>query len=47
MRIVPENIPESPYAFYLPHHGVKREQSFTTKLRVVFNGSSVTISVFL
>ncbi|XP_051161112.1 uncharacterized protein LOC127281439 [Leptopilina boulardi] len=28
--------------YYLPHHGILREQSTTTKLRVVFNGSSVT-----
>ncbi|UYV71685.1 hypothetical protein LAZ67_9000041 [Cordylochernes scorpioides] len=26
--------------FYLPHHGVLREQSTTTKIRVVFNASS-------
>ena len=25
--------------FYLPHHGVLKETSSTTKLRVVFNGS--------
>ncbi|XP_011883842.1 PREDICTED: uncharacterized protein LOC105570992 [Vollenhovia emeryi] len=31
---------EPPIAYYLPHHGVKREGSSTTKLRVVFNGSS-------
>jgi len=30
--------------FYLPHHGVWRESSTTTKLRVVFNGSSRTTS---
>ncbi|XP_072757728.1 uncharacterized protein [Anoplolepis gracilipes] len=30
--------------FYLPHHGVWREHSSTTKLRVVFNGSSRTTS---
>ncbi|XP_015118964.1 uncharacterized protein LOC107042432 [Diachasma alloeum] len=30
--------------FYLPHHGVLREDSITTKLRVVFNGSSKTSS---
>ncbi|XP_051169415.1 uncharacterized protein LOC127286855 [Leptopilina boulardi] len=30
--------------YYLPHHGVLREQSTTTKLRVVFNGSSSTSS---
>ncbi|XP_011862577.1 PREDICTED: uncharacterized protein LOC105559116, partial [Vollenhovia emeryi] len=28
--------------YYLPHHGVIRESSVTTKLRVVFNGSSRT-----
>lgn len=28
--------------YYLPHHGVLREDSITTKLRVVFNGSSPT-----
>ncbi|XP_025265103.1 uncharacterized protein LOC112638181 [Camponotus floridanus] len=27
---------------YLPHHGVLRETSTTTKLRVVFNGSQLT-----
>lgn len=39
---VPENEPEPPFSFYLPHHGVVREHSLTTKLRVVFNGSSVS-----
>ncbi|XP_011883586.1 PREDICTED: uncharacterized protein LOC105570757, partial [Vollenhovia emeryi] len=29
---------------YLPHHGVLRESSATTKLRVVFNGSQRTTS---
>ncbi|XP_073952967.1 uncharacterized protein [Choristoneura fumiferana] len=29
---------------YLPHHGVKREESSTTSLRVVFNASSLTSS---
>ncbi|XP_025264298.1 uncharacterized protein LOC112637853 [Camponotus floridanus] len=29
---------------YLPHHGVLRETSITTKLRVVFNGSQLTTS---
>lgn len=30
--------------YYLPHHGVWKEHSTTTKLRVVFNGSSPTTS---
>jgi len=29
---------ESP-KFYMPHHGIVKETSSTTKLRVVFNGS--------
>ncbi|XP_053597666.1 uncharacterized protein LOC128668533 [Microplitis demolitor] len=31
-------------AYYLPHYGVLRESSITTKLRVVFNGSKPTSS---
>ncbi|XP_046745774.1 uncharacterized protein LOC124411010 [Diprion similis] len=34
------SIPKTSY--YLPHHGVRRESSTTTKLRVVFNGSQKT-----
>lgn len=30
--------------YYLPHHGVLKEESLTTKLRVVFNGSATTSS---
>lgn len=33
---------DSSRAFYLPHHGVVRDSSSTTKLRVVFNGSQNT-----
>ncbi|XP_018405050.1 PREDICTED: uncharacterized protein LOC108781534, partial [Cyphomyrmex costatus] len=44
MRLVPLDLPEPPFVYYLPHHGVRREQSLTTKLRVVFNGSSASSS---
>ncbi|XP_011688837.1 PREDICTED: uncharacterized protein LOC105450601 [Wasmannia auropunctata] len=42
MKIVPKDRPEPPVTYYLPHHGVIREHSLTTRLRVVFNGSSPT-----
>lgn len=32
------------FAYYIPHHGVLREDSATTKLRVVFNASAITSS---
>lgn len=41
---VPAFHPEPRFSFYLPHHGVFRQKSLTTKLRVVFNGSSRTDS---
>ncbi|XP_032673063.1 uncharacterized protein LOC116844967 [Odontomachus brunneus] len=41
---VPESKINSSPVFYLPHHGVLREQSCITKLRVVFNGSSKSSS---
>ncbi|XP_063991158.1 uncharacterized protein LOC135169790 [Diachasmimorpha longicaudata] len=37
-------IPEPSTAYYLPHHGVLREDAITTKFRVVFNGSSASSS---
>ncbi|XP_063990371.1 uncharacterized protein LOC135169358 [Diachasmimorpha longicaudata] len=37
-------IPELSTAYYLPHHGVLREDAITTKLRVGFNGSSASSS---
>lgn len=40
MKKVSPTDPEPLQVFYLPHHGVLRESSLTTKLRVVFNGSS-------
>lgn len=40
-HMVPATVPEdSSIEVYLPHHGVLRDQNQTTKLRVVFNGSS-------
>ena len=36
-----DSLPNNPQAF-LPHHGVWKETSTTTKLRTVFNGSSKT-----
>ncbi|XP_024869329.1 uncharacterized protein LOC112453022, partial [Temnothorax curvispinosus] len=35
---------EDEYGCFLPHHGVLRESSTSTKLRVVFNGSQETMS---
>ncbi|XP_034944922.1 uncharacterized protein [Chelonus insularis] len=43
MKRAPTTISESPI-YFIPHHAVLRGQSTTTKLRVVFNGSSNTIS---
>lgn len=42
MVLIPDCSTESEPHYYLPHHGVVREHSLTTKLRVVFNGSSRT-----
>lgn len=39
MTIAP-NAEEVTPNFYLPYHGVLREQSITTKLKIVFNASS-------
>lgn len=44
MILVSQEELKSPEFYYLPHHGVLREQSRTTKLRVVFNASSPTDS---
>lgn len=43
-----ENSDNLSVKYYLPHHGVLREDSSSTKLRVVFNGSSrTTTGIFL
>ncbi|XP_071646576.1 uncharacterized protein [Temnothorax longispinosus] len=44
MELVPENQEDPDGVNYLPHHGVTREESDTTKLRVVFNASCRTSS---
>lgn len=44
MQRVSSSVPEPLQVYYLPHHGVWKENSLTTKLRVVFNGSSRTTS---
>ena len=44
LEVVPPDLPEPPdhKCFYLPHHGVLKDSSTTTKLRVVFDGSAKT-----
>ncbi|XP_018406075.1 PREDICTED: uncharacterized protein LOC108782316, partial [Cyphomyrmex costatus] len=44
MELVPENEEKLSVVNYLPHHGVTREESTTTKLRVVFDASCKTSS---
>ncbi|XP_071653735.1 uncharacterized protein [Temnothorax longispinosus] len=41
MTLVPESDPEPQLVYYLPHHGVLRENDLN-RIRVVFNGSSPT-----
>ena len=43
IQIPPQGISAKP-SYYLPHHGVLKEDSLTTKLRAVFNGSALTTS---
>ncbi|XP_018377661.1 PREDICTED: uncharacterized protein LOC108770524 [Trachymyrmex cornetzi] len=42
MTLIPDSQSDSTSSYYLPHHGIIKENSSTTKLRVVFNGSSKT-----
>lgn len=44
MEKVPKDEIQKSKTYYLPHHGVLREESTTTKLRVVFDGSAQTSS---
>lgn len=42
VAVTGSSAPQSDLEFFLPHHGIIRENSSTTKLRVVFNGSQKT-----
>nr|XP_042912697.1 uncharacterized protein LOC122272772 [Parasteatoda tepidariorum] len=46
MELVPDSDDNKIKSLYLPHHGVARDTSCTTKLRVVFDASSKTSSGF-
>ena len=39
---IPQQEISAKSSYYLPHHGVLGENSLTTKLRAVFNGSALT-----
>ena len=41
-ELVPSDEPQPDVSFYMPMHGVTKESSSTTKLRVVFDGSAAT-----
>jgi len=41
MKKIEDDSPSTP-SYYLPHHGVMKESSLTTKMRVVFNASAPT-----
>ncbi|XP_058836070.1 uncharacterized protein LOC131692798 [Topomyia yanbarensis] len=42
MRVISDSEASAPIAYYLPHHGVEKAKSTTTKLRVVFDASCRT-----
>ena len=42
--LLPDDDKTSSYGYYLPHHAVIKNSSFTTKTRVVFDGSTKTSS---
>ena len=46
MTAVRKGTPEPTECYYLPHHPVLKETSTTTKIRVVFDGSTKTTSGF-
>lgn len=44
MKEISDDLPAARQAYYIPHHAVLKEDSLTTKLRVVFDGSCKTTS---
>lgn len=40
-----EEVSDDCVSYYMPHHGVFRENKVTTKLRVVFDASALTSTV--
>ncbi|XP_058817300.1 uncharacterized protein LOC131680603 [Topomyia yanbarensis] len=46
MELIPEaeTDPDCTQSYYLPHHGIAKEDGLTTKLRVFFDGSRATTS---
>ena len=44
MRRVSASLPSAMQSVYIPHHPVFRAESITTRLRVVFNASCITLN---